>query len=151
MIQYTVITNILVFFVYPSDYRWQEAAKNDSSRQPSKENKRQLTTGAANPATYSVGESCWDFCCTVSQKYDDEIPQVARMISIADEEEVTVEWWIGGWSKTWVQWKTKGVPNTEVVHKNSIIMTPIELTNSNRLKKDTVMKLKELYSVILFV
>lgn len=30
-------------------------------------------------------------------KYDDEIPQLDKLLSVSDME-VNVEWWIGGWS-----------------------------------------------------
>ena len=80
-------------------------------------------------------------------KYDDEIPQIAKIVLLT-ELAATIEWWNGGWTATWTQWKTKGVPNTETVSRNAIVMIPIKLTSSNRLSKCTVEKLKGLYDEI---
>ena len=59
-----------------------------------------------------------------------------------DELEVNIEWWIGGWTKTWNQWKTKGQVNTATVHKNAIIMAPFAFTKSNRLPREVCDKLR---------
>ena len=65
--------------------------------------------------------------------------------------EVNIEWWIGSWSNNWSPWKTRGVINTESVHRNAIIMAPISLTKSNRLTKETIIHLKKIYDGIEFM
>ena len=55
--------------------------------------------------------------------------------------EVTIEWWIGRWGDTWTEWKQRGKPVAETVHKNAIIMAPIELSRSSRLSKNTIIEL----------
>ena len=84
------------------------------------------------------------------KKYDDEVPQLAKVKAI-DDLEVHVEWWIGRWSDTWKEWKQQGKLVTETVHKNAIIMAPIELSRSNRLVKSTITQLQKIYEDIEFI
>ena len=74
------------------------------------------------------------------KKYDDEVPQIAKVKTITNLE-VTVEWWIGRWGDTWTEWKQQGKAVEETVHQNAIIMAPIELSRSNRLTKNTIIEL----------
>ena len=48
------------------------------------------------PVNLEVGQ----FAALCLHKYDDEIPQLAKILSVSDME-VNVEWWIGGWSNNW--------------------------------------------------
>ena len=82
------------------------------------------------PVNLEVGK----FAALRLHKYDDEVPQLARILSIG-EMEVNIEWWIGGWSNNWSPWKTRGVINTESVHRNAIIMAPILLSLIGSQKK----------------
>ena len=92
------------------------------------------------------------FAVLYLHKYDDEIPQKYddEILSIGDME-VDIEWWIGSWSRNWSRRKTRGVVNTESVHRNAIIMAPISLTKSNRFTKETTIHLKKLYDGIEFM
>lgn len=84
------------------------------------------------------------------KKYDDEVPQLGKVTAI-DDLEVNVEWWIGRWTDTWTVWKQRGKPVTEAVHKNGIIMAPIELSRSSRLTKTTITQLQNIYKDVEFI
>ena len=79
-------------------------------------------------------------------KYDDEIPQIARVIGLS-ELDVTIEWWIGRYTSTWVEWKTGGEFNIETVPKNAIIKI-LQLTRAQRICKEDINLLKNLYKDI---
>ena len=98
----------------------------------------------------SVNLEVGKFAALRLKKYDDEIPQLAKICSIG-EMDVSIEWWMGTWSNNWSPWKTCGVTNTESVHRNAVIMAPVSLTRSNRLTKETVIRLKKLYDGIEFM
>lgn len=103
-----------------------------------------------NPSSVPVIPLVGEFAALRLKEYDDEIPQIAKVLSVSDLE-VSIEWWIGGWNQTWNQWKTKGQPNTATVHKNAVIMAPFLLTKSNRLPKDLLAKLRNLYADTEFI
>ena len=104
----------------------------------------------SEPTSVPVVPLIGEFAALRLKEYDDEVPQIAKVVSI-DELEVNIEWWIGGWTKTWNQWKTKGQVNTATVHKNAIIMAPFAFTKSNRLPREVCDKLRKLYDDIEFM
>lgn len=53
---------------------------------------------------------------TTLAKYEDEIPQIRRILKV-DNMNVTIEWWIGRYSSTRNVRKTNGEPNTEKLSK----------------------------------
>ena len=67
------------------------------------------------------------------------------------EDEVTLEWWNGSWSKWWSPWLRKAEKGhsyifpIEEVKKSLIINIPIWLSKANKLKKETVQSLKQIY------
>ena len=82
-------------------------------------------------------------------KYNDEIPQIGKIIDI-QEFNVTIEWWIGTYSTNWMPWKSNGQLNLETVHENAIIMT-LELAKTQRIQKNDISALKNLYSDVEFM
>ena len=40
-------------------------------------------------------------------KYELDIPQIGKIVRL-NTLDVTVEWWIGSYSSTWIEWKEKG-------------------------------------------
>ena len=84
------------------------------------------------------------------KKYDDEVPQIAKVTAINDLD-VDVEWWIGRWRDTWKEWRQQGKLVTETVHKNAIVMAPIELSRSNRLINSTISQLQKIYEDIEYI
>ena len=118
---------------------------NKDKKKKKKEEEEQQTPGSNTQSSKApiIGE----FVALRLKKYEDEIPQVGKVVGMNDLE-LDIEWWIGGWGINWTQWKTRGQPNIETVHKNAIIMAPIVLTKSYRLSKATQKQLKELYEVV---
>ena len=80
-------------------------------------------------------------------KYDDEIPQIARVI-VVEELDVTVEWLIGRYHDTWKEWKTDGTVVTESLPRNAIIKRGFSLTKAMRLTGEVVSELKLIYNSI---
>ena len=78
-------------------------------------------------------------------KYELDIPQIGKIVSL-NTLDVTVEWWIGSYSSTWIQWKEKGTVIEETFPRNAILTDGIEFTKSHRLTKACVKKLKEAYN-----
>ena len=54
-------------------------------------------------------------------KFKDELPQIGRVLMI-EEDEITVEWWVGTYSDTWNPWTVKLVEQTAFVHRNCIVL-----------------------------
>ena len=104
-----------------------------------KKNKKKPSPQTPTPTTAST--EVGSFVATRLHKYEDEIPQIGRVIAI-DGMDVTLEWWIGRYSSTWTVWKTNGTANTEVIPKNAILQT-LELTKSQRLHKKDIEGLKK--------
>ncbi len=77
--------------------------------------------------------------------YDDEIPQIGK-ICVLLEQDVTIEWWIGGYCKPWIEWRKRNKVVTETFHKNAILCGNIQLTKASRLRAETIEELKSLYS-----
>ena len=81
--------------------------KEKVSTEPSKKTKESVEivpTEEANVETIPAGErdqpvnlEVGKFAALRLHKYDDEIPQLAKILSIGDME-VNIEWWIGSWS-----------------------------------------------------
>jgi len=80
-------------------------------------------------------------------KYDDEIPQIAKVVRI-DGSNVTVEWWMGSFSDNWREWKEKNKVIQETFHRNAIIKSGITFTASKRLPQCLVEELKKLYEMV---
>ena len=78
-------------------------------------------------------------------KYADEIPQIGKIIGMTDLD-VTVEWWVGSYSDTWMQWKERGSVITETIPRNAVLYSPVAFTKSLRLSSKTVEELKCAYN-----
>ena len=73
-----------------------------------------------------------DFVALRLSKYEDEIPQIGRVVAV-DEMNVTIEWWIGSYRTTWICWKkNSGEPIKETVPKNAVIYK-VNFTKSMRI------------------
>ena len=73
-----------------------------------------------------------DFVALRLSKYEDEIPQIGRVVAV-DQMDVTIEWWIGSYHTTWICWKKdRGEPITETVPKNAVIYK-VNFTKSMRI------------------
>ena len=77
--------------------------------------------------------------------YYDEIPQIGKIIELT-ETDVTVEWWIGGYSNPWVQWKKKNEPVSETFPRNAILCGGVTFTRGFRLLPEAIKKLRSLYA-----
>ena len=78
-------------------------------------------------------------------RYFDEIPQIGKIIELT-ESDVTVEWWIGGYSNPWVPWKKKNEPISETFHRNAILCGGVSFTRGFRLQPEAIKKLRSLYA-----
>ena len=83
-------------------------------------------------------------------KYDDEIPQLAKVVSVSDMD-VTVQWWMGRYRDVWTEWRVKGEVVQETFPRTAVIRSSILLSRSNRLSNALVEELRELYSNIEFI
>ena len=83
-------------------------------------------------------------------KYDDEVPQLAKVVRVSDMD-VTVDWWTGRFRDVWTEWKVKGKVVRETYPRNAIIRGSITLSRSNRLSAALVKELQELYKDIEFI
>ena len=61
------------------------------------------TTDQATEARPVCSNQCCegDFVALSLFKYEDEIPQIGRVVAV-DEINVTIEWWIGSYHTTWI-------------------------------------------------
>lgn len=76
-----------------------------------------------------------DFVALRLVKYEEKIPQIGKVLKV-DDMNVTIEWWIGGISKTWTYWKKEeGEPVTETVPKNAEILK-VSFTKSMRISSN---------------
>ena len=91
----------------------------------------------------------------VRTEREEDAPWIARVIAVDPrKDEIDVIWMEGNYSRQWKVAKTMvrrgrsrvSVEWEDTVAKASIILYGFELTNSSRLKQDTVRELKELYS-----
>ena len=83
-------------------------------------------------------------------KYDDEIPQLAKVVSVSDMD-VRIEWWTGRYRDVWTEWKVKGKVVQETFPRNAVIRSSISLSRSNRLSNALVEELCKLYLNIEFI
>ena len=106
------------------------------------------TPGAQTDTNPPVNIEIGHFAALRLKEYDDEVPQIARVMAIR-ELDLDIEWWIGRYNDTWNQWKTRGQPNVLTVHKNANIMAPIShvLTGCQMI----LLHLKKLYEDIEFM
>ena len=91
-----------------------------------------------------------DFVALRLAKYDDEVPQVAKIISVTDLD-VCVEWWIGKYHEAWTPWRSRDGVVTETMPRSAVIKTGIQLTKSNRMNRKLITELKHLYDNIEFI
>ena len=82
-------------------------------------------------------------------KYD-EVPQIAKVVGL-DDMDVTVQWWLGGYSDNWREWKNKNVVIEEKLPRNAIIKSGIVFTRSKRLAKCDINELRLLYDSVEFI
>lgn len=103
-------------------------------------------TNLSTDQSRSVCSDCCegDFVALRLSKYDDEIPQIGRVVAV-DEMDVTIEWWIGSYNTTWICWKKeKGEPIIETVPKNAVIYK-VTFTKSMRISSSLKTNLKHIY------
>ena len=81
-------------------------------------------------------------------------PLIAKVVQI-EEDNIEIEWLEGAYSKPWRNAKQrdpknhrKVIPWTDVIPNQSIILFAFTLTASNRLRKATIVHLKEQYQKI---
>ena len=54
-------------------------------------------------------------------EFKEELPQIAKVLAI-DDDSITLEWWVGTYTGTWVPWLVKSVEQTISVHRNNIVL-----------------------------
>lgn len=79
-------------------------------------------------------------------KYKDEIPQIGRVMEIT-ELDITVEWWVGTYHSTWIEWKDRGKAIRETFPRNAIIRNNVSFTKSHRLTQTCIIELKHAYTL----
>ncbi len=79
-------------------------------------------------------------------KYEDEIPQIGKVVEVA-ELDVTVEWWVGTYHSTWIEWKERGQVIQETFPQNAILRNKVSFTKSRRLTQTCVTELKHAYTL----
>ena len=67
-------------------------------------------------------------------EFKEKLPQIA----------ITLEWWVGTYTGTWVPWLVKSVEQKISVHRNNIVLRNISLSKFNRLYKPIIDKLKSI-------
>ena len=92
------------------------------------------------------------FVAVFLPKYNDEIPQIGRIVSLPSEgSELDVEWFTGTYSGVWTPCKTrqrgKYVPWIQTV-KRSTILLQFELTKGMRIPKAVRSRLVQAYAHI---
>ena len=98
----------------------------------------------------AVKPTIWpgDFVALRLAKYDDEIPQLAKVEAVSDMD-VTIQWSTGTYGDVWTEWKVRGVVITETVPRNAVIKS--SLSRSNRMLPTLIKELKSLYRDIEFM
>ena len=87
-------------------------------------------------------------------KYRDEIPQIGKIhaLSTGSPEVIEVEWMMGSFSSVWKvckQWQGREyIPWRESIQRKDIVFFPIQITNTFRLRKETIAQLKQAYSLV---
>ena len=105
-------------------------------------------TSPLEEITPEIGKAALgEFVALRLSKYDDEIPQIGKVVSIS-EQDVLIQWWIGSYYDTWREWREKNQPVQEKMHRNSIIKSGIKFTSAKRLNKKTINELKKIYSLV---
>ena len=126
-----------IFFAILTDNSGEKSNKklqqksNPSLAMPSNE-----STSTDQPRLIPSNHCCvGDFVALRLVKYEHEIPQIGKVLKV-DDMNVTIEWWIGGYNKTWICWKKeKGESVTETVPKNAVIHK-ITFTKSMRISSN---------------
>lgn len=109
-----------------------------------------ITTETPTP-TLEVGKAeVGQFVALRLVKYDDEVPQIAKVVGL-DDMDVTVQWWLGRYHENWREWKKKDRVVEEKLPRNAIIKSGITLTRAKRLTKAAVNELKLLYDLVEFI
>ena len=96
----------------------------------------------SNPPTDQARPICsnhcseGDFVALRLSKYEDEIPQIGRVVAV-DEMSVTIEWWVGNYNSTWICWKQRGEPVKETFTKNTVIYK-VNFTKSMRISSGLI-------------
>ena len=85
------------------------------------------------------------FAALCLNQYKHEVPQIGKVLKVSDDQ-VDIEWIVGTFSSVWIPWMTKGKKMNVTVHRNVVIVSAIELSKSNRLKKEDILALKRIYS-----
>ena len=83
-------------------------------------------TGASATSTNEPAIKVGDFVSFKMQKYEDEIPQIGKVI-VYDGRKITVEWWTGTYSTTWTECRQKGTILTEELDVEAVLQ-PVTLT-----------------------
>ena len=77
--------------------------------------------------------------------YENDLPQLGKLCAVNEDNSVTIDWLIGTYSSIFKAWTKKGQQIRETFPRRAI-MGRVTLTSGMRLKKDTVVLLKRLYS-----
>ena len=83
-------------------------------------------------------------------KYEDEVPQIGKVVDLT-EMDVTVEWWVGTYHSTWIEWKERGEVIKETFPQNAILSSNIDFTKSRRLTLACINRLKHAYTLKEFI
>lgn len=79
-----------------------------------------------------------------------DLPQIGKVLSMS-ENTLEVDWYAGSWTTMWKQAKKRSgrqlIPWTEHIPKSSVRLFDFTLTEAGRLRKATVQRLKEAYSL----
>ena len=84
----------------------------------------------------------------ISDKYHDR-PLLGRVTAVK-QDVVTIDWMVGSYSGVWREWRGrsegKSVIYSDNIKVTDILLPNITFTKCQKLKQDTTMLLKELYS-----
>ena len=87
-------------------------------------------------------------------KCRDEIPQIGKIhaLSADSPEVIEVEWMMGSFSSAWKVCKQRQgrecIPWRESIQRKDIVFFPIQLTDTFKLRKETIAQLKHAYSLV---
>lgn len=85
------------------------------------------------------------------KKYQPEKPQIAKVLSIKDQDEIEVLWYYGTWSSSWRVYKIRQgrnmVESKEVIPITAVKLFNFSLTAAGKLRQSVKTQLKELYTI----
>jgi len=117
-----------------------------SATAPSKRICQSASSSDTNNPVPVVGSFAAVCCC----KYKDYNPQIGKVKSF-DETSIILEWMDGTYNSTWIFWKQRGKIITETLPLRALLLSPIVLSQSMRLKSADVKTLKQKYETAEYV